>query len=128
MPFTILFFVLTLALTALGAHLGLMAVAWAQVIVALVVMAGTVVMFRRYAAINWLECLAASKGVVLPVLVGTLALVALRDSATLAEVSPVVRIVLATLGTAVVYGVALLVALPDLRRRLSASLREEASA
>jgi O-antigen/teichoic acid export membrane protein len=128
LPFTLLFFVLTLALTAIGAHLGLMAVAWAQVVVALVVMAGTVVMFRRHAAINWLECLAASKGVILPVLAGTLTLIALRDSAALAEAGPILRIVVSTLGTGTVYAVALLVALPDLRSRVSATLRREVPA
>lgn len=107
LPFTLIFFVVTLLVTTAGANIGLMGVAWAQVVVAGAVALATWWMFRRYAGIELLTCMLAARGLIAPIMVGTAALFLLRDHMVFSGFSPLLRLLFVTLATGIVYLLAL---------------------
>lgn len=118
LPFTAVFFALTVALTLLGATFGLHAVAWSQVATGGAILLATLWIHRKYAAIDWGKILYGSWRLIFPVLLGAGVLLFLRDSPVAEEFSPLLRIIGATLLSVPVYIAALALVQPQLRAEL----------
>ena len=75
---TLILLVLSLAMTTLGAFMGLQAVAWAQVAVSVVSVIVTIRMIERYSAVDIRGILKELHLLIAPLLAGTLVILLLR--------------------------------------------------
>ena len=85
--FTATVFVISLALTIGSAAIGLYAVAWAQILISVIVLAATIHLFSRYAGIEWAGIFRDLRGSLLPLAFGGLTVMIL-EAATASLVLP----------------------------------------
>lgn len=121
--FTLAFLIVAAVLTAAGAQFGLTAVAWAQVAVALLTAIATNWLLRRHGGIDWREILVEARRLAIPILLGTLVLVACRESAPFQAMPPILRALGVTVPATLVYLVSLTVSDPWLKGFALARLR-----
>lgn len=72
--FTLTVLILSVSLTFWSVHFGVYAVAWAQVLIAVLVMGATVWLFRAYAGIQWRRVATELSGTILPLSIGVVTL------------------------------------------------------
>lgn len=113
--FAILFLTLTVVFALATAPHGLLAVAWGQVGVAIVIAGATFWMFQRYAAIEWRALIAGASCIAIPILIGTGTLFAIADVGVFAELAPLAEAIATALAASVIYVLALLAADRQLR-------------
>ena len=68
--FTLLVLIVSVVLTLIAAQFGVYAVAWAQVLIAAIVLAATVWLFRKHAGVDWGLVAVALRGALAPLAVG----------------------------------------------------------
>jgi O-antigen/teichoic acid export membrane protein len=107
--FTLTFLILAAAATAIGAQFGLVAVAWAQVIVAVLAVIATSRLLHRHGGVDWREVAREARRLVGPILLGTLTILAFRESAAFEHLPPLMR-ALGVVGPALVVYLAALTA------------------
>lgn len=116
--FTGIFFAISAVVTLIGANIGLYAVAWSQTLVSAFFVGATAWLFARHAQIDWRGVLAASSGLMLPLVLGVGTLLALDRTPHLAGVPDLLRAVGFGLIAAAVYVAVLAWRDPSLARRL----------
>lgn len=121
--FSLIFLGLTLAATAIGALIGLEAVAWAQVAVGAAALVVTGLMLSRHGGIDGRQVAAELRRLAMPILFGTLTIVALRETPALADLPALVRAIGVTLPATAVYLLALTASDPWLKGAAQAGLR-----
>lgn len=122
-PFTILFLVLSVGLILIGVQFGLYAVAWSQVVVGVVVLSATIWMQGRYGQINWTIVARGCLRLLIPMAVGTGAMMLMLASPVVIALTPLIRLGLVTLATLVIYGTVLTITEPGLRAALMSMLQ-----
>lgn len=126
-PFTLVFFVLTIALTLASAPFGLFAIAWAQVAVSVVIFGATIWLLRQYAGIDLWRVLRRSHRLLVPLALGTAILLGLRDAAWLSGWPALLRAVGVSVPAAVIYALAWIGLDPRLREIVMNRLRRRAT-
>lgn len=121
--FSVIFLIATVGITLLAAPFGLMAVAWAQVIIALVMLVCTMMLMQRYGGIDWRGVGAVSWRPLAPMLVGVAVVYLMRNLPAFEALPPLARAFGVLVPALPVYAVALVLAEPALRRRMFALLR-----
>lgn len=121
--FTLIFLVVAAAMTTLGAMIGLTAVAWAQVAVAVVSAVATNWLLRRHGGIDWREILHEARAIVVPILLGTVTIVALKDTAPFAAMPALLRALAVAVPATAVYLAGLAVSDPWVKGFALARLR-----
>ena len=124
--YTLFYLALTVALTLIGAVLGLVAVAWSQVAVALVILATTFQLLQRHAAIRWGGVIHGLRRLPLPIALGTAVILVLRDTPAFEHLPPLVRAFGVVLPALAVYAAALATVEPRLRALALAHLPRRA--
>ncbi|SDX03017.1 oligosaccharide flippase family protein [Allgaiera indica] len=120
--FSLLFLIATVALTLLAAPFGLMAVAWAQVAVAAVMVGASMFLIQRHGGIDWVDVGTVAWRLIAPMLAGAAMLLWVRDWTIFAGAPPLVRAFAVLVPTAPAYLLALTLALPGLRSQARARL------
>ena len=97
--------IVSILLTWAGAHFGVQAVAWSQVVISAIVMVATIVLFSRHAGIHWGMAVAMLRGPMVPLICGTATILMLdRAAASLGIPDLVEAIVLGLCGVTVYAG------------------------
>lgn len=120
LPFVMMTFTFTVALTLLGAQAGLLAVAWAQVGASVLVLAGAVRLYRNYAQIDLLEVWRKALDLVIPILSGSAVLILLQAELATSDIGPLLRLTVVSLAALAVYGITCVLLVGDLRRMIFA--------
>ncbi|WP_158243075.1 oligosaccharide flippase family protein [Acidimangrovimonas sediminis] len=121
--FSVIFLVLTVAVTLAAAPYGLMAVAWAQVLVSVVVLMLMARLLSTYGGIDWADVMAACWRLVAPILLGTAALVWLRTAPGIVTLPPLLKAIAVIVPALPLYALAVVLAEPRLRARAWGWLR-----
>lgn len=122
-PFTLIFLLLGVVMTLIGAQFGLHAVAWSQAGVSFIILIATSWMHQRFGAINAKIVLGGCVRLLVPVALGSGTLIFLKEMAQMEDLSVIAIVASATIGSVIVYAVAMAVVEPDLRRWLLSHLR-----
>lgn len=117
-------FAISTALTFGAVHLGLQALAWSQVAIAVLVLVATFWLFRRYAGVTPAEILSDITGALVPLALGTGVLLALNLGTDGMGLPPLVEAVLYGLAALAVYILALWRLAPRLWAQLSSGFRK----
>lgn len=120
--FAFSFLIATVLLTTIAGPFGMVAVAWSQVVVAVVIVVSMMWLVRRYAAIDFRDYFLGSKYLILPIIVASGFLYYLQGSELLSELSPLVRVVAASVPTFVLYAIALICCDPVVRNQIRSSV------
>lgn len=119
-PFSLIYLVLGLGVTLIGAQFGLVGVAWSQVLVSAIVVAITIWLQSRHGEIRWREVAKGSWSLLGPILLGTLTLILSRQVALNLALSPLAVIAAASVMTLLLYGALLALTQPEWRAALLA--------
>ena len=111
----ILFLTMNIIFALAAAPFGVVAVAWGQLGVALVIAGTTLWVFERQADIRMAEVVRGILTLVAPVCLGATVLILLVDSSLLAPLPAIVRAVVVALPATVVYAIALVFCDPQVR-------------
>lgn len=126
--FTLTFFGVAAILTAGGGLIGLTAVAWSEVVTSGIAMVAAGLLLQRHSGISWQKVFSALRGLVLPLLAGSLALLFFRETVAGTHLGPLARVAIVTLPSVTIYTLALALLDPDLRLFINRRLRSRANA
>ncbi len=107
--------IVTVVLTTIGAWFGLYAVAWSQVAVGGVVAVASNRLVRKYGHVHWSGVMAASRPLWIPMLLGAGTMLLLKQTLLFQAMPALVRAVVITVPSTMVYLSALGIASPRLR-------------
>jgi O-antigen/teichoic acid export membrane protein len=113
--FNLTLLVLTVALTAAGAATGLTAVAWSQVLAALIAAVATNRMLRKHGGIDWREVLMDAGRLVPPVLLGSVVILLARELPVFQSLPALVRAFGVVIPATAIYLLALTATEPAVR-------------
>ena len=118
--YSFLFFVVTVIATLIAAPMGVIYVAWAQVLVSVVVLVSLLWLTQKHGGLNWGEIFAGCTRALIPITVATVVLWGIHASPTLEAFSPLLRITFASVPVLVLVLYAVMVSLmePELRSKL----------
>lgn len=120
--FTLTVLILSVTLTFWSVHYGVYAVAWAQVVIAALVMGATVWLFRTHAGIQWRRVATELSGTILPLSVGVVSLRVLDYAAAGYGLPDLVEAVAFGVISILIYAIAIRVLDKPFWRRLTAGL------
>ena len=124
-PLSILHLVVSLLLNYFAAQFGLYTVAWTQVLISLVVLITTMQLQQKFGAIRALETAGGSIGLIIPILIGSAALLLTRQAAVAMQLSDLMTIIVPTMISAVIFLCALLITQPAWRKFIWAGFRQK---
>lgn len=113
--FNIIMLGLTVVLTSIGGSLGMTAVAWSQVIAALIAAVVGNRLIQKHGGVDWREILVEALRLVPPLLLGTVVIILARDSHVFEALPPLVRVIVVVIPATAVYLLALTATEPAMR-------------
>ena len=124
--FTFVLLAVSVTLTYASVHFGVYAVAWSQVLIALIVLIVTVWLFHRYAGIRWREVLNELRSTILPLVCGVATLIGLDLIAAPLDLPDLVEVIGFGVVAVVIYLLVIRATDRDFWRTLTTGLRRNA--